>query len=256
MEQAKSLLQSNPHPKWSTDASFDKVCAAISRSFAGSETTPAEPISSWVFRDILPKQGEPERVESYKFLMAFAIEDVFRHGGISFGHSDENGRLQSCAIIREFDPAIEFNGKHHWDGFVAGLMGFWIFIKAKIGGTLPSAFTDESAMKMLEEKGKQFDKDLKELHKLYGPKEKHFYVFNVATDPDLQGRGYGGQLMNQINEISDASGLPCYLECAGEKNRSFYEKFGFKTVKQHPLVDRKDNSQQFLVDFMVRATNV
>jgi GNAT superfamily N-acetyltransferase len=257
MDQAKSLIQSNPNPKWSTDASFDNICTAVSRSFAGSETAAAEPICSWVFRDVLPKEGASGRVEGFKFLMTFAIDEVLRKGGIAFGHPDDKSDgLQSCAIIREFDPAIEFEGSHRWDDFVTEFMGVYFYLRAKIGGTLPVVFIEDNktAMKTLEEQGQLFIRDLKEGHKLYGPKGKHIYIFNLATDPDFQGRGYGKQMMTQINDISDASGLPCYLECSGEKNRSFYEKFGYKTVKQHPLADRKN--EEILLEYMVRQPKV
>jgi hypothetical protein len=264
MDQAKSLLQSNPQPKWrstaAADASFDNVCTVVSRSFAGTETVAAEPITSWAFRDILPKEGVSGRVEAINFLVTFAIDDILRKGGIAFGHpggdDDKQGGLllQSCAIIREFDPAMEFKGSHRWDNFVTVCRGVYFYMRAKIGGTLPAVFIGhKNALKTLEEQGQLFSRDLKEGHKLFGPKGKHIYVFNIATDPDFQGRGYGSQLMTQINDISDSSGLPCYLECSGEKNRMFYEKFGYKTTKQHPLADKQG---EILVEYMVREPKV
>jgi GNAT superfamily N-acetyltransferase len=256
MDKAKSLIQSNPQPKWSTNASFDSICTAVSRSFAGSSTAAAEPMSSWVFRDILPKEGALGRIEAYKFLMTFAIDQLLRKGGIAFGHpgDDKQGGLQSCAIILEFDPAVEFRGKHRWDNFVTGCRVAYFYMRAKIGGTLPAVFIrHKNALKTLEEQGQLFSRDLKEGHKLFGPKGKHIYVFNIATDPDFQGRGYGSQLMTQINDISDSSGLPCYLECSGEKIRTFYEKFGYKTTMQHPLADKQG---EILVEYMVREPKV
>lgn len=269
MDNAKSLLESNPYPKWCTDASFDEVCDAAARSFSGSETSPEEPIVSYTFRGMFPQQGHPERTDAYKFIMSFAIENNNRRSAIHFGHSistsneeaddtsnlRESPSLQSLAIVRECDPAIEFSGPHRWDKFVSNFMGIWLYMTARFKGTIPSMFSDSKTMQLVEERGDDLDSTLKECHKFYGPQDKHIYVFCIGTDPNYQGRGYGKQLMNQISEIADSAGQACYLECGGDKNRSFYEKFGYKVVHEQLLKDDKDGSEQ-LAFMMVRPAKV
>lgn len=242
MDQAKAIIQANSQPKWKTDATFKEVCLAVSRSFTGSETTPSEPITSWVFRGVFPRVGKPDRFECYMYLMAFVIDENLRKGGIAFGHQQDDGTLQSCTIIRECNPAIEFSGEHCSESS-SSETGF-------VEEDIPSTLTDETMMEMFEEQEKILSVQLHEIHKRFGPKGKHIYVFNVATNPACQGRGYGRQLMTQINEISDASGLPCFLECAGDKNRSFYEKFGYRAVKSS-LLDKRDKAELF-IECMIR----
>jgi GNAT superfamily N-acetyltransferase len=245
MNQAKSLLVSNPNPKWVTDSPFNERCRAIGKSFAGSKTVSPEPIVSWIFREMIPEMGDAEREDVYKFILGFAVEDFQRHGGLFFGHpagDEQEEMLQSCSAIREFDPSIEFHEKRRWDEFVNGFMGFWLFMTAKIKGTLPRVFLDHSALEKLGEIGLSFSQSLKDAHKEYGPKERHIYVFIVSTDPDRQGCGLGSQLMNQISEIADAAGRACYLECIGEKNRGFYEKHGYKVAHELLMKDEKDGS--------------
>lgn len=262
MNNVKSLLESSSDPKWCIDASFDQVCDAAARSFAGSETSPEEPNVSFAFRVIIPPQGHVERKDAYKFIMSFGIEDYYRHGAIHFGHpntEDEDGSpsplLQSCAVIRECDPAIEFNGQHRWDKFVSNFMGFWLYMKAQFKGTLPSTFSDPSTMQLVAKRGHALNTTFNECHKAYGPPGKHIYVDVIGTDPAYQGRGYGKQLMNQISEVADAAGQACYLECGGDKNRSFYEKFGYKVVHEQILKDDKDDTEQ-LAYMMVRPAKV
>ena len=40
----------------------------------------------------------------------------------------------------------------------------------------------------------------------------YVYLFAMATLPELQGKGLGGQLMRFITDRADALGLPTYLE--------------------------------------------
>jgi GNAT superfamily N-acetyltransferase len=174
-----------------------------------------------------------------------------RRGGIHYGHlNEEGGGLQLCSLLREFDPAVDFQN-NMWDGFVDKVMVFWLVVRAKIGGALPSVFANSTTTRILEERGKNIEKLMKEAHQNYGPKEKHIYAVIFATDPDYQGQGYGGQLMKQAGEIADASSQSCYLERSGEKNRTFYEKFGYKVAREELIKDEIDDTE-ILIFFIIR----
>lgn len=58
------------------------------------------------------------------------------------------------------------------------------------------------------------------------PARDHWYLAELATDPDLQRTGLGDQLMRTQLYRCDAEGSPVYLE-APENNIDYYERYGF-----------------------------
>jgi ribosomal protein S18 acetylase RimI-like enzyme len=64
------------------------------------------------------------------------------------------------------------------------------------------------------------------------PHEPHWYLQAIATDPDQQGKGFGGLIMRHQLATVDASGLPAYLESSKEKNIPIYASFGFRVTEE------------------------
>jgi GNAT superfamily N-acetyltransferase len=64
----------------------------------------------------------------------------------------------------------------------------------------------------------------------YHPREPHWYLPLVATDPNWIGRGLGSLLMKHALRRSDEEGVPAYLESSNPRNISFYERHGFKVI--------------------------
>ncbi len=64
------------------------------------------------------------------------------------------------------------------------------------------------------------------------PREPHWYLATLGTDPDRQGKGLGSTLMESMARRIDESGLPAYLESSKERNVSFYARFGFEVVDE------------------------
>jgi GNAT superfamily N-acetyltransferase len=60
------------------------------------------------------------------------------------------------------------------------------------------------------------------------PKELHWYLDSLATDPPAQRRGIGGALMAPILEKCDREGLPAYLETQKLENVAYYRRHGFE----------------------------
>jgi len=60
------------------------------------------------------------------------------------------------------------------------------------------------------------------------PKEPHYYLQAIGTDPAKQGKGFGGVVMRRQLAVADAKGLPAYLESSKEKNIPIYQSFGFE----------------------------
>ncbi|HUY22159.1 MAG TPA: GNAT family N-acetyltransferase [Acidimicrobiales bacterium] len=59
------------------------------------------------------------------------------------------------------------------------------------------------------------------------PREHHWYLATLGTDPDHQGSGVGSALLRAVLGRVDAEGLPAYLESSKESNVPFYARHGF-----------------------------
>lgn len=64
----------------------------------------------------------------------------------------------------------------------------------------------------------------------FHPKEPHWYLPLIGTDPVHQGKGYGSALMAHALRRCDSEGLPAYLESSNAANVPLYERHGFKTI--------------------------
>ncbi|MFQ5515878.1 MAG: GNAT family N-acetyltransferase [Myxococcota bacterium] len=64
------------------------------------------------------------------------------------------------------------------------------------------------------------------------PKQPHWYLTVLGTDPSFQGRGVGGALIDPILRRCDASGVAAYLESSNPANVPYYQRFGFEVTGQ------------------------
>ncbi|HET8929887.1 MAG TPA: GNAT family N-acetyltransferase [Acidimicrobiales bacterium] len=62
------------------------------------------------------------------------------------------------------------------------------------------------------------------------PREPHWYLALLGTDPDQQGTGLGSAVLRPVLERCDDDGLGAYLESSKEANVSFYERHGFEVT--------------------------
>lgn len=59
------------------------------------------------------------------------------------------------------------------------------------------------------------------------PHEPHFYLLALGVAPELQSRGIGGALLQEVLRRCDAAGLPAYLEATSPRNVALYRRHGF-----------------------------
>ncbi len=64
------------------------------------------------------------------------------------------------------------------------------------------------------------------------PREPHWYLATLGTDPDHQHRGIGSALLRPVLDRADEEGMPAYLESSKERNVPFYARFGFEVVDE------------------------
>jgi GNAT superfamily N-acetyltransferase len=60
-----------------------------------------------------------------------------------------------------------------------------------------------------------------------GPRDDHYYLGVLASDPAARGRGHGAAVLRPGLAAADAEGLPSFLETGTEANLGFYSRFGF-----------------------------
>jgi GNAT superfamily N-acetyltransferase len=56
---------------------------------------------------------------------------------------------------------------------------------------------------------------------------RHWYLVDLGVEPDLQGQGVAGALLQPVLALADRQALPCYLETNNPGNLPFYEHYGF-----------------------------
>jgi ribosomal protein S18 acetylase RimI-like enzyme len=62
------------------------------------------------------------------------------------------------------------------------------------------------------------------------PKELHWYLAVLGTDPAHQGQGVGSALIRHVLDDRANTGEPAYLETETEANVPYYERHGFEVV--------------------------
>ena len=62
------------------------------------------------------------------------------------------------------------------------------------------------------------------------PKEQHWYLYLLVTDPEMQHRGVGRMLLEERLSIIDCDHVGSYLETQKEDNLAYYRRFGFELV--------------------------
>jgi ribosomal protein S18 acetylase RimI-like enzyme len=73
------------------------------------------------------------------------------------------------------------------------------------------------------------------LIKKHHPKEPHWYLSGLATDPPHQRTGVGTALITPKLEVCDREHLPAYLETQKAINVPYYERFGFRVTEEIDL---------------------
>ncbi len=64
------------------------------------------------------------------------------------------------------------------------------------------------------------------------PREPHWYLGMLGTDPQWQGKGIGSALLSAGLERCDQTGVRIYLEATKESNVPFYARHGFVVTEE------------------------
>jgi|APTNR8051073442_1049403.scaffolds.fasta_scaffold00018_179 ribosomal protein S18 acetylase RimI-like enzyme len=64
--------------------------------------------------------------------------------------------------------------------------------------------------------------------KFFHPKGRFTYLWFIGVTPELQNKGKGSQLLQEIISESESQGRPIYLETSVDRNINWYQKFDFE----------------------------
>ena len=67
------------------------------------------------------------------------------------------------------------------------------------------------------------------------PKEPHWYLAILGTEPSFQGRGVGSAVLQPVLDDCDRNEVPAYLESSKESNIAFYARHGFRVTDELTL---------------------
>jgi GNAT superfamily N-acetyltransferase len=70
---------------------------------------------------------------------------------------------------------------------------------------------------------------LSQMEKVH-PKEPHWYLAVLGTDPAHQGKGVGSAILGPVLTVCDQEGIGAYLESSKERNIPFYRRHGFEVT--------------------------
>ncbi|TFG28208.1 MAG: N-acetyltransferase [Promethearchaeota archaeon] len=90
-----------------------------------------------------------------------------------------------------------------------------------------------------------YDKFCQKMHKEHA-NFSHYYLYNIAVDPEYQGKGYASKLIRPMLARFDEQNLPCYLETQIEKNVSIYQHFDFDVLEKALIPEANLNSWSML----------
>ena len=158
-----------------------------------------DPVMSWIFRD---ETQRPARLER-----AFGL--FMRRIWLPEGECYTTDRQIGAALW--LPP-----GKWHL-GVLAQLRLLPAMISVT-GSNLPRLFT---TLNMIEKK-----------HPKQPP---HYYLAVLGVEPEHQGRGFGGALMQPVLGRCDHDRIPAYLESSKRRNIALYERHGFRVVEELKL---------------------
>lgn len=183
--------------------------------------------------DDLPRAATTADAVTHGSVLARAFDDdpVFEHF-LPLGRRDRDRRMERFftglfrSHLREPEPStFVVDGRSvalwsppgHWRMTVAEMVRFAPLAISTFRGTVPRAL---QSFTVIEKKH---------------PRDPHWYLAVLGTDPEHQGKGHGSAVMRPVLDRCDAEGVGAYLESSKESNVPYYERHGFEVTEQLTL---------------------
>jgi GNAT superfamily N-acetyltransferase len=157
-----------------------------------------DPVMSWIFRD------DSERLTRLERAFGLFLRRIWMP------------QRECYAVERLFGAAL-WLPPDKWHLGVADQVRLLPSMIAVTGRNLPRLFT---VLNTIEKKH---------------PKPPHYYLAVLGVEPEAQGRGFGGALMQPVLTRCDRERIPAYLESSKRRNVVLYERHGFRVVEELKL---------------------
>jgi GNAT superfamily N-acetyltransferase len=154
-----------------------------------------DPVMSWIFRD------DTERLTRLERAFGLFLRRIWMP------------QRECYAVDRLFGAAL-WLPPDKWHLGVADQVRLLPSMIAVTGRNLPRLFT---VLNTIEKKH---------------PKPPHYYLAVLGVEPEAQGRGFGGALMQPVLTRCDRERIPAYLESSKRRNVVLYERHGFRVVEE------------------------
>ena len=153
--------------------------------------------------------------------LAFASDPMMRW---SFPDPDRYFEIARDFIDAFGGHAVEHGGADQALGFAA--VALWLPPGVRPDGEAMGAIIEGNMPSERMKDGAGLTEQMNRFH----PKEPHWYLPLIGTDPAHQGKGFGTALLEYAMQRCDRDRLPAYLESSNAKNVPLYERFGFKIM--------------------------
>lgn len=239
-----------------SEADRENVAQLLAKAFGGQENSEAEPLTSWTWGPahmVLDPDTQKERqpkdwddLENLKGICTGARKELFQFGMWMVLYREVMYHEHSFVIAtRQKDGTPEL---HH--GAIFGVVypdGYrppFSYDLQDIRVIWKYGFRRYSALESRHFQGEDLNRFRKRAALSEGPARKwasqrkqegYIHISGVGIHPDHQGEGVCSLLMRAVNKYADEIGLPCYLECAGQKRIDVYSRFGYRVVDQEQL---------------------
>lgn len=120
--------------------------------------------------------------------------------------------------------AFANGGTHYAEGFAGATL--WLPPGVSPDEERPAAMIRETVAEHLQV---DLFKVLEQMGAAH-PKESHWYLWMIGTDPTRQSRGYGSALLRYALASCDRDKKLAYLESSNPRNLSLYVRHGFELI--------------------------
>ena len=169
---------------------------------------------------------------------AFQHDDVWKLFFKDEATLDQKGAffgspIKFCLKYGEvYAPSKHLEGVAAWVPGDCADMTIWRLIRS---GAIFSSIKALGAFTKLARKQAEIFKPLEEDRKENTKGRAYIYLFIIGVATEFQGQGFGSQLVKALIGKSEQTGLPIYTETQTERNVRFYEKLGFRQIRQITL---------------------
>lgn len=277
INQARAHILSGPPPprsaggKWIVRPDINEARQVLGRSFAGKpppDPAPGNPFLEWgASHFTYPDQEAKVRTATY--LVSVPLLEDYHNGALILCRSAPNcerGDIVAVASVLEFDPSLENEDTKSgwWSNIIPKLRKIAVdrSIQRHLADEVPELYTSEAYKDDLQKFVRKLVggvvAHLPSWHREHGPRGKHWWVHDVGVHPDHQGRGIGKSLMSRLNEAADIVGMACYLYCAGERNKGFYESVGYSVAGRKVVKDptKEEDGEPISIYLMTRESKL